>query len=139
MKQSRRADAMNPFDHAIATASRRQFFRRTGLGLGAAALASLLNEDASAASDNPLSPKKPHFAPKAKRVIYLHMSGAPSHLDLYDPKPALQKHDGQPCPEDLLKGRRFAFIGGKMTLAGSPFKFHKHGKCGLELSELLPN
>src|SRR5215211_5840366 len=106
---------MNPLD--LATATRRQFFRRSGLGLGAAALAALLNEDTATAAP------KPHFAPKARRVIYLHMIGAPSHLDLFDPKPELVKRDGQPCPESLLTGRRFAFIGGKMTLAGSPFKF----------------
>ena len=129
-------------------ATRRQFLRRSGLGFGAAALAGLLAEDGWAApvadapgspQSDPLAPKKPHLAPKAKRVIYLHMIGAPSHLDLFDHKPELQKRDGQECPADLLKGRRFAFIGGKMTLAGSTFKFAKHGKCGLELSELLPN
>jgi hypothetical protein len=130
-------------------ATRRQFLRRSGLGFGAAALAGLLAEDGftqdgrdkpgRSPAAEPLAPKKPHLAPKAKRVIYLHMIGAPSHLDLFDHKPELQKRDGQECPADLLKGRRFAFIGGKMTLAGSPFKFAKHGKCGLELSELLPN
>ncbi len=122
-------------------ATRRQFLRRSGLGFGAAALAGLLAEDgfAAPAASDPLAPRKPHLAPKAKRVIYLHMIGAPSHLDLFDHKPELRKRDGQECAEDLLKGRRFAFIGGKMTLAGSPFKFAKHGKCGLELSELLPN
>src|SRR5665213_3421919 len=97
---------------------RRHFFQRTGLGLGALALGSLLRE-ASAASENPLAPKPPHFAPRAKRVIYLHMIGAPSQLDLFDPKPELAKRDGEACPESLLKGRRFAFIGGKMSLAGS--------------------
>ena len=128
------------------TATRRQFLRRSGLGFGSAALVTLLAEDGRAKpgrsqgdSHDPLAPKKPHHATKAKRVIYLHMIGAPSHLDLFDRKPELQKRDGQECPAELLKGRRFAFIGGKMTLAGSPFKFAKHGKCGLELSELLPN
>src|SRR5687767_2011912 len=120
---------MNP----LATATRRQFIRRTGLGLGSAALAALLREETAAAAP------RTHFPPKAKRVIYLHMIGAPSHLDLFDHKPELVKRDGQPCPESLLAGRRFAFIGGKMTLAGSPFRFAKHGKSGLELSELLPN
>src|SRR5262245_22572276 len=115
------------------TLTRRQFFRRTGLGLGAAALAALLNEDTVAGAP------KPHFAPKAKRVIYLHMIGAPSHLDLFDPKPELVKRDGEACPESFLSGRRFAFIGGKMTLAGSPFQYARHGRSGLELSELLPN
>src|SRR5687768_9319463 len=129
-------------------ATRRQFLRRSGLGFGAAALAALLAEDGwgtpvadapGSAGTDPLAPRKPHLAAKAKRVIYLHMIGAPSHLDLFDHKPELKTRDGQECPADLLQGRRFAFIGGKMTLAGSSFKFAKHGKCGLELSELLPN
>src|SRR5262245_13134098 len=135
MRRSRRAEIMND----LVTATRRQFIRRTGLGFGAAALAALLHDDTATASSDPLASRKPQFAPTAKRVIYLHMIGAPSHLDLFDPKPELVKRDGEPCPESLLKGRRFAFIGGKMTLAGSPFKFKKHGKSGLELSELLPN
>ena len=80
---------MDPFEHALATASRRQFFRRTGLGLGSAALAALLHEDTATAAPpaDPLAPKKPHFAAKAKRVIYLHMIGAPSQLYLFDHKP----------------------------------------------------
>jgi hypothetical protein len=131
---------MNPLDFARATATRRQFFRRTGLGLGSTALAALLHEQSPAAERaGPLAPKKPHFAPRAKRIIYLHMIGAPSHLDLFDPKPEIVKRDGEECPKSFLEGRRFAFIGGKMTLAGSPFKFAKHGKCGMVLSENLPN
>ncbi len=119
---------------------RREFLSRSGIGLGSAALAMLLAEDGYGGEKlHPLAPKKPHHAPKAKRVIYLHMIGAPSHLDLFDHKPELQKRDGQECPAELLKDRRFAFIGGKMSLAGSPFKFAKHGTSGLELSELLPN
>src|SRR5262245_14161251 len=135
MRRSRRAEIMND----LVTATRRQFIRRTGLGFGAAALAALLHDGTAVASSDPLAPRKPHFAPKAKRVIYLHMIGAPSHLDLFEPKPELVKRDGQPCPESLLSGRRFAFIGGKMTLAGSPFKFAKHGKAGVELSGVLPS
>jgi hypothetical protein len=77
---------MNPFDFARATATRRQFFRRTGLGLGSAALAALLHEQSQAAERaGPLAPKKPHFAPRAKLVIYMHLIGAPSNLDLFDP------------------------------------------------------
>ncbi|HEX3657361.1 MAG TPA: DUF1501 domain-containing protein [Pirellulales bacterium] len=120
--------------------SRRYFLGRSGLCLGAAALASLLGEkSSSAAPADPLAARKPMFAPRAKRVIYLHMIGAPSQLDLFDHKPELAKRDGQPCPESLLKGRRFAFIGGKMSLAGSPFKFAKHGQSGQSMSELLPH
>jgi hypothetical protein len=86
-----------------------------------------------------LAPKPPHFPARAKHVIYLHMVGAPSQLDLFDDKPALVKHDGQPCPEELTRGKRFAFIGGPLTLAGSRFKFARHGQSGQTVSELLPN
>ena len=112
--------------------SRRDFFRKSGLTLGTAALGSLLERESFGAM-------RPHFAPKAKHVIYLHMIGAASQLDLFDYKPVLQQHDGQKCPDELLKGKRFAFIGGEMTLAGTEFKFQKHGQSGAELSELLPH
>jgi hypothetical protein len=79
------------------------------------------------------------FAPKAKRVIYLFMAGAPSQIDLFDPKPALVQHDGQDIPEEFVKGERFAFIKGRPKLLGSPFQFQKHGRSGAEISELLPN
>ena len=79
------------------------------------------------------------FAPKAKRVIYLFMAGAPSQLDLFDPKPELTKHDGQDIPEEFVKGERFAFIKGTPKLLGSPFKFKQHGQSGAEISELLPH
>jgi hypothetical protein len=123
---------MNPPD--FLHVSRRQFFRHSGLGLGSAALGSLLAGDLPA-----ITAPKPHFAPKAKNIIYLHMIGAPSQLDLYDYKPLLQKMDGQACPEELTKGKRFAFIGGDLKLAGTEFKFNRHGQSGLELSELLPH
>jgi hypothetical protein len=110
---------------------RRAFLRSSGLGLGAAALASLLNRGGSHAAT--------HFAPRARHVIYLHMIGAPSQLDLFDPKPELTKYDGQPCPERLLEGKQFAFIGGEMTLAASPFRFARHGGSGHAISELLPH
>src|SRR5262245_11144654 len=131
---------MTPHE-ALTTATRRQFFRRGGFCLGSAALATLLREDAlAAASSDPLAPWQPHFRAKAKRVIYLHMIGAPSHLDLFEHKPELTKRNGQECPESLLQGKRFAFIGGnKLSLAGTPFAFARHGKSGLELSELLSN
>ncbi|MEZ6141183.1 MAG: DUF1501 domain-containing protein [Zavarzinella sp.] len=107
-----------------------------GLGLGALALTQLLQAEEPA---NPLAAKKPMFPAKAEHIIYLHMIGAPSQLDLYDPKPELQKRDGQECPASLLEGKRFAFIGGAMSLAGSPFQFTKHGQSGQVLSELLPH
>jgi hypothetical protein len=127
---------------------RREFLFHSGLGLGAFALGSLLNEGARAATGSPdprrapagpLAARPQHFAPRARRVIYLHMIGAPSQLDLFDPKPALVKHDGQACPEELTRGKRFAFIGGQMTLAGSRFAFKKRGRSGQQISELLPH
>ncbi len=120
--------------------SRRHFLQRGGLNLGAVALATLLREDTcSAAPAGALADRPPMFRPRAKRVIYLHMIGAPSQLDLFDHKPELNRRDGQECPESLLKGRRFAFIGGKMNLSGSPFSFARHGQSGQEMSELLPH
>jgi hypothetical protein len=122
------------------TSTRRQFFRRTGLSLGSVALASLLHDETCrAAPADPLAPKPPMFPARAKHIIYLHMIGAPSQLDLFEHKPELTRRDGEECPESLLAGRRFAFIGGKMTLAGTPFRFARHGESGQELSELLPH
>ncbi|MCC9606204.1 DUF1501 domain-containing protein [Blastopirellula sp. JC732] len=113
--------------------SRRAFLSSCGIGFGGMALASMLYDEASGAT------RKPHFAPKAKHVIYLHMIGAPSQLDLYDEKPELKKRHNQPCPPEVTKGRDFAFIGKTSTLAGSPFKFSRHGESGQSFSELLPN
>src|SRR5207249_6870642 len=81
--------------------------------------------------------KNPHFAPRAKRVIYLFMAGAPSHLELFDHKPELAKWDGKVPPAELVKGYRAAFISPSATLLGPKFKFAHHGRCGAELSELL--
>ena len=82
---------------------------------------------------------KPHFAPKAKRVIFLHMAGAPSHLELFDYKPDLVKFDGKTCPESFLEGKRFAFIQGIPKLLGHQFPFAQHGKTGAWLSDRLPH
>ena len=118
--------------------SRRWFFEQCGVGLGSIALSHLLAESGLAATD-PLAPKQPHFAPKAKRVIFLFMAGAPSHLELFDYKPQLAKFNGTLPPADLLKGYRAAFINPNSTLLGPKFKFDKYGKAGAELSELLPH
>jgi hypothetical protein len=119
--------------------TRRHFFQQAGFGIGSLALGSLLNPDLLAqTATNPMAPRAPHFAPKAKQIIYLFMAGAPSQLDLFDYKAALNKYDGQPVPEDVIKGERFAFIKGTPKLLGSPHKFARHGKCGAELSNLLP-
>jgi hypothetical protein len=121
--------------------SRRWFFKQCGVGIGAIALKSLLQDYAVAApiSNNPLASKKPHFDGKAKAVIYLFMAGAPSHLELFDNKPQLAKFDGTLPPADLLKDYRAAFINPSSKLLGPKFKFAKHGKSGQELSELLPH
>src|ERR1700747_1998171 len=118
--------------------TRRWFFEECGVGLGVAALGELLAKSGYAAAD-PLSPKQPHFPPKAKRVIYLFMAGAPSHLELLDYKPQLAKFDGTLPPADLLKGYRTAFINPNSKLLGPRFKFAKYGQSGAEISELLPH
>ena len=106
---------MDPQYERLQTITRRHFFKESQIGLGAIALSSLLAKDAPANPsevDNPLAPKRPHFPPKATRVIYLHLTGSPPHLDLFDYKPELVKRDGQPCPDTFLKGKRFAFTSG---------------------------
>src|SRR5438445_1835518 len=120
--------------------TRRWFFQQCGVGLGASALGALFRENgwAEPATLNPLAPRQPHFTAKAKRVIYLFMAGAPSHLELFDYKPALEKWNGKPPPEELVKGYRAAFINPNAALLGPKFKFARHGQSGAELSELLP-
>ncbi len=121
--------------------TRRWFFEQCGVGMGTMALAQLLQSQGHAApgATNPLAPKQPHFTPKAKRVIFLFMAGAPSHLELFDNKPALTKFNGTLPPPELLEGYRAAFIDPKSTLLGSKFKFAKHGQCGAEISEIMPH
>ena len=119
--------------------TRRHFFAQCGLG--SLALTSLLNQNLMAQNqpDNPLAIKPTHFAPKAKNVIYLHMAGAPSQLDLFDYKDTLVKHDGSECPKELMEGEMFAFIRGVSKLLGTPCKFKQHGESGAQISELLPH
>ncbi len=130
---------------ALQAVTRRHFLRRSAAGLGGLALGSLMDPSlfAKAAKDSaptdPLSPKPAHFAPKAKRVIYLHMAGSPPQHDLFDYKPALNKHNGEPCPKWMFKGKDFAFISGHPELLGSPYKFGRYGESGTWLSELLPH
>src|SRR2546429_10024160 len=125
--------------------TRRQFFHSTGLSLGTIALGGLLSRVGYAGAApklsvaKPLAPKKPASAPKAKSIIYLHMSGAPPSLDLFDWKPKLAELNMKPCPEELLKGQRFAFIKGVPKMLGSPYKFAQCGKSGAWVSELLPH
>ena len=119
------------------TLARRWFLKECGVGLGSIALGHLASSAASASSNPTL--QRPHFAPRAKNVIYLFMAGAPSHLELFDHKPQLAKYDGTLPPADLVKGYRAAFINPSSKLLGPRFKFAKHGACGAELSELLPH
>jgi uncharacterized protein (DUF1501 family) len=122
--------------------TRRWFFEQCGVGLGAIALGQLFRQNGLAAAlpqTIPLAPKQPHFAPKAKNVIFLFMAGAPSHLELFDYKPELAKWNGKLPPAELLKGYRAAFINPNSTLLGPKFKFAKYGQSGAELSELLPH
>ena len=119
--------------------ARRWFLQECGVGLGSLAMASLAQAATVPAGTNPLAPKQPHFAPKAKRVIFLFMAGAPSHLELFDNKPQLKKFDGTLPPADLLKGYRAAFINPNSKLLGPKFSFAKYGQNGTEISELLPH
>jgi hypothetical protein len=119
--------------------TRRHFFGQVfgtaaGLGIGSAALASLLRADTTSNGHHPYD-----FAPKAKSVIYLQQAGGPPHIDLFDYKPMLEKRDGEPTPESLIKGERFAFIKGSPTLQKSPFSFKQYGKSGAILCNLLPH
>ena len=130
------------------------FCSNCGLSLGGMALGSFLSgcssnshstamaaEAAGLAIDpvNPFSPRMPHFAPKAKSVIYLHMAGAPSQLELFDYKPELTKMDGQSCPPSFLEGKKFAFIRGVPKMLGQQAQFSQHGQSGAWVSDYLPH
>lgn len=128
--------------------TRRHFLKDCVAGVGSIALASFLascggNSDSSGAIDlnalNPLVPKSPHFLGKAKSVIYLHMAGAPSQLELFDYKPVLQTLHNQPCPESLLAGKTFAFIRGTPKMLGPQATFKQYGQSGAWVSDHLPH
>ena len=130
------APSQNELD--LAAMNRRRFFATGASGLGTLALASLLNEEGALAADVP--PQLAHFAPRAKRCVYLFMEGGPSQMDLFDPKPKLNELDGEPMPESILKEIKFAFIQKESArLMGSPRTFRRYGECGMELSDLLPH
>ena len=118
---------------------RRWFLGDCGVGLAGIALNSLLGtQHARGATRDPLTPRRTHFTPKVKRVVYLFQAGAPSHLELFDPKPVLAKHSGQLPPPELLKGYRAAFINlNSALLLGPNYPFSRHGQRGIELSRLL--
>ncbi len=137
--------------------TRRHFFAKSGLGLGTAALASLLGSDASALSWSPSdtdgsSPmsrpglggvlESTHHRPRAKRVISLFMSGGPSQLELFDPKPMLNERRGEDLPESVRQGQRLTGMSAnqaRLPMVGSPFAFDRHGESGTWVSELLPH
>src|SRR5690348_15042643 len=125
--------------------SRRDFLSQSGGGIAGLSLAYLLSQDgllaadtsacdAKAAGFNPYAPKPPHFAPRAKRVISLFMNGGVSHVDTFDPKPALDKYDGQPLPGGNPKTERRTG-----NLMRSPFQFRQYGKSGLPVSDVFPH
>ncbi|MBI3191932.1 MAG: DUF1501 domain-containing protein, partial [Pedosphaera parvula] len=122
----------NLSDERLRFVTRRKFFQHCGTGMGALALASLLNEKLFAAESKPATatagsaPLGPHFTPKAKNIIYLFMSGGPSHLDLFDYKPELIKHDGQKMPEEMLKNIRLAQIGKEAAALGTKYSFKQY-------------
>ena len=114
--------------HDLLAMTRRRFLGGAGLSLGSMALPSLLGSDPARGK-----------APRVKRVIYLHMEGAPPPIDMWDPKPTLNKFDGKPCPDDFLAKARFAFIKGHPKLLGTQWGFRKYGPAGADVVELLPN
>lgn len=125
--------------------TRRHFLLDCVTGLGAAALGSLLTSCGSSSKNiltdfagNPMAPKAPHFPARAKSVIYLHMAGAPSQLELFDYKPALEKLHNQLCPPSLLEGKKFAFIQGVPKMLGPQAVFKQHGESRAWISDHLP-
>lgn len=123
--------------------TRRHLFQQAGFGIGGAALASMLDRDAGAAPLDSLKRRGLHHTPSAEHVIYIHLVGAPSHLDLFDYKPELQKRSGQLCPDEFFAGKKLAFIRQQPNLLGTPkddqFAFRKCGQSGIEISNLMPN
>ncbi|MCC6368199.1 MAG: DUF1501 domain-containing protein [Bryobacterales bacterium] len=137
---------MNVFDQAVMVETRRQFFARSATGIGMAALASLLNDDKARAATAGKAigglPGLPHFPPKAKRVIYLHMVGAPPQMDLLDYKPGMKAYFDKDLPESVRNGQRLTTMTSgqsRFPIAPSVFKFSQHGSNGTWISELLPN
>ncbi|MDH5382726.1 MAG: DUF1501 domain-containing protein, partial [Cyclobacteriaceae bacterium] len=126
--------------------TRRHFLRNCSSALGALTLGSLLGCDNSGLNtiqqslgSDPFSPKVPNFSPKAKNVIYLHMAGSPSQLELFEYKPELSKLHGKACPESLLQGKKFAFIEGVPEMLGQQYAFKQHGESGAYVSDRMPH
>ncbi len=134
---------MNSYVHNISNLSRRLFFRNAAFGLGGVALSCLFNRDAYGASTDLKLKAGMHHPARAKRVIYIHLVGAPSHLDLFDYKPELQKHSGELCPDEFFEGKQLAFIREQPNLLGTPeddkYAFKEIGQSGVTISNLLPH
>ncbi|MCP5550002.1 MAG: DUF1501 domain-containing protein [Akkermansiaceae bacterium] len=139
------APSFSPPPSPLRERTRRHFFRDCGVGLGKIALASLCasaaagRRSASGATANPFASKTTHFAPRAKRVIFLFMAGAPSQLELFDNKPKLRELDGKPIPPSVIAGQRYAFIQPDAAVLAPRFPFARHGQSGVELSDRLPH
>lgn len=138
---------MNTEDRLLLAETRRHFFRKCAIGVGQIALASLLNAGkgsaATTASQNPMAEKPTMFPPKAKNIIFLHMAGGPSQLDMFDYKPRLKDLDGKVAPDELIKGKRFAFMDtftkNPPRILASHREFKQYGNSGFWVSSLLPN
>ncbi|TWU26613.1 hypothetical protein Pla52o_04660 [Novipirellula galeiformis] len=143
---------MDPRFEQMLLRTRRHFLQQSAAGIGGIALAALTNEHAKGQdvlasaplpsdplAPNPLALRKPHFPAKAKRVIYLHMTGSPPNLDLFDYKPSLAEHTDQDCPAEFLQGREFAFTSGTPKLMGSPRRWSQVGDQGTWMSDAIPH
>ena len=144
LQSNQQRETSLPLSFSLQEQTRRYFLKESSLGLGALAACSLDSGLVSAAPGNaktinPLTPKKGHFEGKAKQVIYLHMTGSPPHLDLFDYKPELVKHSDKDCPKEFLEGKRFAFTSGTPKLLGTPRSFKQYGKNGIWMSDALPH
>ena len=129
---------MNPLDYAAIT--RRYFVGRSPLALGSLALGTILGEARSTTLPENKYAKWKTIPPRAKRVIYLFMSGGPSHVDTFDPKPLLETEQGKPMPKEIIRNHEFAMIKSASPLVQkSPWKFRQHGQSGTEVSELFPH
>ena len=130
---------MSPYEQYI-TQTRRDFLATSSCGLGTLALASLLKQDGLLAEEasipaNPLATRVSHFAPKAERCIFIFLEGGPSQMDLFDPKPLLNKYDGQPLPDSIVGDAKFAFLQKESaTVMGTSRVFKKHGQCGMDMA-----
>ncbi len=130
---------MHPNHQQLSRVSRRRLLQSAGMGLGSVALSSLLKADSQPGGSESVSSQQLHQSARAKNVIFIHMVGAPSQLDLFDYKPELQRLNGELVPDHLWEGLRLAFIRKQPALLGTRLKFQQHGESGIELSEVLPH